>query len=512
MTSTAPEQPPAITERAKWQAFAVAVSVAALTILDLSKVNVGLPSIEKALGAGSTELQLIVAGYALAFGLALVPAGRLGDIYSRKVLFSVGLISFTLASLACALAPSVEFLLVARILQGVAAGIQMPQVLGLVQQLFQGPARGRAFGIFGATIGVATAFGPTIGGLLIAVGGDQDGWRLLFWMNIPLGLAALFFALKLLPSKANGARRKTQLDLVGIVLLGFSVLSLMIPFVFTTGGPDDDPKRWFWLAGFVLGTAAFLFWERDYARRGKSPVVHFSLFRIASYRNGILVATAYFAAIPGTFLLTTLYLQQGLGALPVFAGMVSIPFALTSAASSLIGGRIVERYGRKLVVVGTATVIVGFCLILAAATLTPPEQTIWWMAAAMAVAGAGGGLVISPNQTLTLAEVPLSEGGVAGSLAQVGQRVGTAIGVAAVSSTFFATLYRDASDTAKLDAYHQGFRNGIVIAIALITVSLAVGLVDLRSRAKRGVRGVSLPVDPATPGPQAEDRPGLRDT
>ncbi|KQO06713.1 MFS transporter [Agreia sp. Leaf244] len=488
MTSSSPAPQIELTERAKWQAFAVAVGVAALTILDLSKVNVGLPSIEKALGAGPTELQLIVAGYALAFGLALVPAGRLGDIYSRKLLFSIGLISFTLASLACALAPTVETLLIARILQGVAAGIQMPQVLGLVQQLFQGSARGRAFGIFGATIGVATAFGPTLGGLLIAVGGETDGWRLLFWMNIPLGLIALFFALRLLPTKPKGTTMKTQLDLVGILLLGLSVFSLMVPFVFTTGGPDDDPKRWFWLIGFALGTTAFLLWERDYGRRGKSPVVHFSLFRIASYRNGILVATAYFAAIPGTFLLTTLYLQQGLGALPVFAGMVSIPFALTSAASSLIGGRIVERYGRKLVVIGTATVIVGFSLILAAAVLTPRDETIWWMAAAMAVAGAGGGLVISPNQTLTLAEVPVSEGGVAGSLAQVGQRVGTAIGVAAVSSTFFATLYRDKADPDQLMAYHEGFRNGILIAISLITVSLIVGLVDLRSRAKAAKR------------------------
>jgi EmrB/QacA subfamily drug resistance transporter len=488
MTASPPAPKLELTERAKWQAFAVAVGVAALTILDLSKVNVGLPSIEKALGAGPTELQLIVAGYALAFGLALVPAGRLGDIYSRKLLFSIGLTSFTLASLACALAPSVELLLVARILQGVAAGIQMPQVLGLVQQLFQGPARGRAFGIFGATIGVATAFGPTLGGLLIAIGGENDGWRLLFWMNIPLGLIALFFAIRLLPKRPQGAVAKTQLDLVGILLLGISVFSLMVPFVFTTGGPDDDPRRWFWLIGFAVGTVLFLLWERDYGRRGKSPVVHFSLFRIASYRNGILVATAYFAAIPGTFLLTTLYLQQGLGALPVFAGMVSIPFALTSAASSLIGGHIVERYGRKLVVIGTATVIVGFVLILLAAILTPRDQTIWWMAAAMAVAGAGGGLVISPNQTLTLAEIPVSEGGVAGSLAQVGQRVGTAIGVAAVTSTFFATLYRDASDTDKLTAYHEGFRNGILIAISLITVSLVVGLVDLRARARAQAR------------------------
>ena len=158
-------------ERQKWQAFWVCVGVAALTILDLSKVNVGLPSIERSLGAGPTALQLIVAGYALAFGLSLVPSGRLGDLKSRRLMFVIGLSSFTVASVLCAIAPTVELLVAARILQGVAAGIQMPQVLGLIQQLFQGRERGRAFGLFGAVIGVSTAFGPTIGGLLIAVGG-----------------------------------------------------------------------------------------------------------------------------------------------------------------------------------------------------------------------------------------------------------------------------------------------------------------------------------------------------
>ncbi len=149
------------------------VAVAAITILDLSKVNVALPSIEEALGAGSTELQLIVSGYVLTFGLVLVPMGRLGDQRSRRALFIVGLSLFTVTSLLCAIAVSPVMLMVARLLQGVAAGIQMPQVLGLIQQLFQGKERGRAFGLFGATIGIATAFGPTLGGLLILVGGGR---------------------------------------------------------------------------------------------------------------------------------------------------------------------------------------------------------------------------------------------------------------------------------------------------------------------------------------------------
>ncbi len=183
-----------LSEKHRWRAYWVCVAVAAITILDLTKVNVALPSIEASFNAGSTELQLIVAGYVLTFGLTLVPAGRIGDQRSRKVLFVVGLSLFTLTSLVAALAPNATVLLIARLLQGVAAGIQMPQVLGIIQQLFRGEERGKAFGLFGATVGLATAFGPTLGGLIIAIGGPEDGWRGIFWINVPLALAAIALA------------------------------------------------------------------------------------------------------------------------------------------------------------------------------------------------------------------------------------------------------------------------------------------------------------------------------
>jgi MFS family permease len=482
-------------DRTRWQAFWVCVGVAALTILDLSKVNVGLPSIEESLGAGSTDLQLIVAGYALAFGLALVPAGRLGDIRSRRLMFVVGLSAFTLASLLCALAPDVKTLVIARILQGVAAGIQMPQVLGLIQQLFQGEERARAFGLFGAVIGVSTAFGPTVGGLLIQLGGPEDGWRLLFWMNIPLGIAAILVALRLLPKRQARPTGKVGLDPVGIVILAVATFSLMLPFVLTTGGPDDDPRRWLSLAVAAVAAGLFVAWERRYEAQGKSPVVHFALFKLSSYRNGILIATAYFAAIPAVFLLTTLYLQQGLGLAPVFAGMVGIPFALSSAVTAWIGGRLVSRLGRQLVVIGLAIVVVGIT-----------------MAAAMLVAGVGAGFVISPNQTLTLAEIPVTEGGVAGSMAQVGQRVGTAVGVAAASATFFSTLYAEAAGDAEasLAVYHDGFRNGFLVTISLVAVALALGLVDLGQRRPPARRRAGARSSPARS--RAMARPRRRST
>ncbi len=454
------------------------VGVASLTILDLSKINVGLPAIEDSLGGGATELQLIVAGYALAFGLSLVPSGRLGDIHSRRLMFIIGLSSFTVASILCAIAPTIEFLVVGRILQGVAAGIQMPQVLGLIQQLFQGAARGRAFGLFGAVIGISTAFGPTLGGVLIGLGGPENGWRLLFWINVPLGLLALFFAVRLLPKRQKHEREHTELDLVGILLLGIATLGLMLPFVLTTGAPTDDPNRWLWLIAFILASAAFFWWERRYQRFGKSPVVHFSLLRTSSYRNGIVIATAYFAAIPPYFLLVTLFLQEGLGLEPVYAGMVSISFALASAVTSWIGGRLVDRWGRQLIILGLVTVMIGFVLVLLAGLLAPADLAPWLIAAAMTVTGAGGGFVISPNQTLILTEVPVTQGGVAGSMAQVGQRVGTAIGLAAVISTFYATLYAGANQPDHVQAFRDGFLNGILVALGLVAIALMIAVVD----------------------------------
>lgn len=489
MSSPASAQPPTadipLPPRKRWLAYWIAVSVAALTILDLTKVNVALPSIESALGAGSTELQLIVSGYILTFGLVLVPAGRLGDQRSRRVLFLVGLSLFLLTSLACALAPNAGFLLVARLLQGVAAGIQMPQVLGLVQQLFQGAERGRAFGLFGATVGIATAFGPTLGGLLIALGGDTDGWRLIFWINIPLCLIVITLAAFFLPSTRTASRRRLDLDPVGVVLFGLAVLSFMWPFLFTTGSPDDDPARWWLLVVCVLFIAVFIAWERRYAARGRQPLLPFAIFAIPSFRNGALLSSAFFAALPATFLLNTLYLQNGLKLEPVFAGMVSIGYAALSALASYVGGTLVNRIGRPLVVWGLGGMVVGIGSLVLTVAFSPPEWTAWIMAGVLALTGLAGGVVISPNQTLMLAEIPVRQGGVAGSIGQLGQRIGTAVGTAIALALFYATVYRE-QGAADLVVYHDAYAYGMIAVGIFLAIALVVGVVDLAGRARRG--------------------------
>ncbi|MBA8815294.1 MFS family permease [Microbacterium halimionae] len=477
-----------LTDPQKWRAFAVCVTVAAITILDLSKVNVALPSIESALGAGSTELQLIVSGYVLTFGLFLVPMGRIGDQRSRRGLFIIGLTVFTLASVACAMAPDTTTLLIARLIQGMAAGTQMPQVLGLIQQLFQGKERARAFGLFGATIGVATAFGPTIGGFLIAIGGATDGWRWIFWMNLPLGLIAIALAIWLLPATRGRSQRKLELDPVGVVLFGVTIVALMLPFLFTTGSPSDNPSRWWFLVIFVLFAGAFYAWERRYAGQGRVPLIPFGLFRISSYRNGTMLQAIYFSALPAMFLLTTLFLQGGLNIEPVFAGMVTIGFALTSAVASWVGGTLVTRYGRIVVVWGLAIVLLCVAALVVTALFSAPEVTPYMMAVALFFGGMGGGLVISPNQTLTLADIPVKQGGLAGSVGQLGQRIGTAVGSAIALALFYATIYRETDTAADIVVYHDAYGYGMIAVAVCIAIALVIAAIDLSSRSKKAAK------------------------
>jgi len=469
-------------DRVRWRAYAVAVGVASLTILDLAKINVAIPAISSVLGAGATEVQLLLSGFVLAFGLLLVPAGRIGDLYSRRFMFLLGLTLFIGASCVGMLAPTIELLITGRILQGFAAGLLMPQVLGLVQQLFQGRERGQDFGIFGAVIGLSTAFGPTLGGFLVGVGGDDFGWRLLFAMNVPLGIAAFVMAVRWLPRTQDTSQAVKDFDLVGTALLGLTTFSLMLPFVLTTGTDVDDPSRWWWLVAAVVAGVMFVLWERAYLARGKVAIIDFELFRISTFRNGILISSFYFAALPATFIVLTLFLQQGLGFSPVVAGMVTIPFALISAYTSYRSGKVVHKRGRPLVVVGLSFVLAGFGLVVLASVIVPDPYIPIAVAIAMTVAGAGGGAVISPNQTLMLEDIPVHQGGLAGSLAQVGQRIGTAIGLAATLSTFFFVLADEVNEPLSV-AYHDAFIVAATVVVGLVVAALLFALMDTRVRA-----------------------------
>ncbi|WP_338073981.1 MFS transporter, partial [Kineococcus siccus] len=481
----------------RWRALAVCLAAGFMTLLDVSIVNVALPSIEGSLDAGPSQVQWIVAGYALAFGLVLVPAGRFGDLFSRRTVFLVGLAAFTVTSAGAGLVQSATALAVVRLVQGISAGILNPQVIGLLQELFAGPERGKAFGLFGTTVGVSTAVGPLLGGLLIQVFGTESGWRAVFLVNVPIGLVLLPFAARLLPRAERVPGRRLSLDLGGLALLAVGVVFLMLPFVLTTG-QGDPPLRWLSLVPGVGLLVGFVLWERAYERRGREPVVPGALVRTASFTGGALVGVAFFAGFTGIFLVVTLYLQSGLGFTALQAGLVQTPFALASAVFSGLGGRFVNRWGRQTVVAGLVVTAVGLVAADVVSAAVQGTGGAVALAACLMVTGAGTGLVISPNQTLTLAEVPTEVGGVAGGVLQTGQRVGSAMGVALVSAVFFAGVASvsgggpgrggagGASTPAAVQSvFGEALSQGLRVALGLVLLALLLALLDLRRRRRR---------------------------
>ncbi|MCM0673939.1 MFS transporter [Micromonospora phytophila] len=457
-------------DRRRWQALGVGLVAAFMTLLDVSIVNVAVPSMDRALGASPSDLQWVLSGYALTFGLVLVPAGRFGDARGRRNAFVLGIALFTVTSALAGLARSPEWLVAARLLQGAAAGLVNPQVTGLIQELFRGPERGRPFGLLGATIGISTAVGPLLGGLLIAVGGEEHGWRWVFFVNVPVGIVAVVLGWRLLPADSRGRRDSRRLDPVGVLLLGLGVLLVLLPLVQEHW---QSRAKWLLVPAGLFALAGFGAWERWYARRGE-PLFDLRLFCFRSYTLGALIALVYFGGFTAIFFIFTLYLQTGLGHSALVAGLAITPFALGSAAASAVGGRIVNRFGRALVAVGLVTVVVGLAAVVLVLDLAPVDAPVPWLTAVpLLVAGLGSGLVIAPNQTLTLSQVPVPQAGSGAGMLQTGQRIGSAAGIAAVGSVFFSSLAGNDGD------FSLAFRHSLLLATGIIALALVAALVDI---------------------------------
>lgn len=471
----------------RWRALAVCLVAGFMTLLDVSIVNVALPSIRDGLHTPESDLQWVLSGYALAFGLLLIPAGRLGDARGRRAVFLAGLALFTLASAACGAAQSSLWLVIARLVQGMAGGLISPQISALIQQMFSGRERGRAFGMFGTVVGISTAVGPLLGGLLIQMAGPADGWRWVFYVNLPLGVVCFALARRLLPDTPSATRvRPRDLDPVGVVLLGAGVLALLLPFVQAQQWPGNTKWLFVLLAAVLL--AAFIGWESRCAGRSVQPVLDLSLFRLRSYWLGCLMILLYFAGFTSIFFITTLYLQSGLDYTALQAGLAITPFALGAAVAASVGGRLVGRFGRPLIVVGLVMVAVGLAATALAVHLVPGRSVGWAMAAPLLFAGLGSGLVIAPNQTLTLSEVPVVHAGSAGGSLQTGQRVGSAIGIAAVGSVFFAQVGPKGWATA--------YDHGLVVSVAFVLAALIVALADVLA-GRRDARRAEKATTPA---------------
>ena len=469
-----------------------------MSLLNISIVNVTLPTMQTSLEASDSAIQWVLSGYTLAWGVVMVAAGRAGDLFGRGRLFIAGLVLFGLGSLLCGLAPSPLVLNLARVLMGLGSGLLTPQGVGMIQQFFAGKARGVAFGMFGSVVGVSVAIGPVLGGLLVLGFGDQWGWRASMLINVPIAVIAMVVGRRWLPaaawygpgsaapqSKRAPVQRRPRADFdpVGVVILAVAILLIMLPFLERSAGS--------WIYGlFVVGVVlvvVWVRWEHRYAARGRAPMVDMQLFRTPSFSYGATLMSVYFMGLTSIWVISALYLQNGLGFSALESGMMGLPSAIFSAIVPQITGRIVFTYGRKMVVAGIGVALVGIAgsigVVLAHSSF---GLNAWWLLLTLSFVGISQGMVISPNQALTLAEVPVEYAGSSGGIMSTGQRVGTAVGIAVITAVFFVALDRGGHDTAFVAAF-------VAIGVFIVLAGV-VGVIDLtRGRhARRGATGSAV--------------------
>ncbi|MEV8323667.1 MFS transporter [Kitasatospora sp. NPDC056731] len=414
-----------------------------LPMLDFFIVNVALPTIDHDLAAGPAVLELVAAGYGIAFAVLLVLGGRLGDIFGRRRLFVVGAATFALTSLACGLAPGAWTLVAARAAQGASAALLIPQVLGTITAATDGARRGRALSIYGAVGGISVVIGQVLGGMLVAADLFGTGWRSVFLLNVPFALLTMVLAVRYVPE--SRATQAARVDVPGTVLLTASLLALLVPLM---EGRAAGWPLWSWvlLALFPVLAAAFVLVERRAEQRGATPLVPPSLLRIPEMRRGLGIALPYFAGFGGFMFVIAVALQQGLHLGPVAAGWALVPMAVGYFTASLSGPRLIGRYGSRVLSAGAVIQAAGLATLAVTVLADWSHFSPLRMAPGVALAGIGQGLIGTPLFRVVLAKVPAARAGVGSGVLATGQQSSLALGVATLG-----TLYLSLSPSLGMD-------------------------------------------------------------
>lgn len=416
-----------------WTPLVIVMVGMFMAILDSFIVIVAEPAIQADLGATTGELQWILAGYQLSYAVFMITGGRLADLFGRKRIFLLGTALFTLASIACALAPQPGALIVARIVQGFGAALVVPQVFAVIALLVPAAGRPRVFGVLGIVIGMATISGQLIGGLLIGADLFGSDWRPVFWVNVPIGLLTLAFAAKFVPeSKAPGARK---LDLPGVAVLSAALFLVVFPLI---EGRENGWPWWTWacFGAAALTFAAFVALERAVERRGGDPLLNLSLFAQRSFSLGIILVISVYALLTSYYLALSISMQDGLGMSALGAGLVYTPAATTFFVFSMIAGRLVPKYGRRVLEVGSIILASGY-LLTAIVLLSGPRLTPLLIIPTLMWQSVGGGLLITPLLNTVLARIVPETVGMASGALSTAQQIGGALGVAVIGTIFF---------------------------------------------------------------------------
>ncbi len=461
--------------RWRWAGLVAVLAASLMNLLDANVVNIAAPTIRNDLGGSYADLQWLTAGYTLAMAIGLLTGGRLGDMFGRKRMLLIGAAGFTAASVACALAPSEGALITARIVQGLVGAVMVPQGFGLIRDMFPPQDAGKAFGVFGPAIGIATILGPIAAGLLIRL----DGWRLIFLINVPLGVAALAAGARFLPAVPPAARH-TRLDLIGTMLAGTAMFLLIYPLV--------EARQYGWPGwAFVMlacSVPAFgLFAEHQSGRRrsGKSPLAELRVFAKRSYTSGVLFVVVFFAAVAGISLSIGLLLQIGLGYSPVHASITCAAWAIGAFAGTGVAAGLAPKAGRRVLHAGLAVMMAGLAGVYLVLSHTHAALSGWALSGPLLAYGAGMGMIFLPLYDIIIADVEDHEVGSAAGLLEAIQQLGGSLGVAVLGTIFF-TVMGSGTATHRTASLHAA---QLTTLTTIAVTMLAFGLGFLLSRRQR---------------------------
>lgn len=453
----------------------VAILLAAfMDLMDVTILNVLLPTIETDLDASPAQLEWMLSGYTLALALGLISGARLGDMFGRKRVFLIGVAGFAAASALCGLSMDASMLVAARVLQGLLAAVMIPQVLVQLQVRYAPHERGGAMAAFSALTGLAASVGPILGPALLSWNLWGAGWRLVFFINVVVGVITIVTCLKLLPeSRATGAAR---LDLPGVAICTVGLLLVLYPLV--TAADRGDWRAWTYatIAAGVAVLAGFVGYERRVSTRGGTPVLQVVLLRFRSVRGGLLVQLVFFVPVMGFFLIIMQFLQVGLGMSPLSAGLTMLPWSVATAVFAATSATLLlPKIGRATVQIGLLVIAAGFVLVaIPAAAATP--QTGWLnVIAGMIVGGAGMGLIVAPLAQLTLTDVPVEHASSGSALFNATTQLAAAFGVAVIGSFFFTRLQH--TGTTPAASFGDALATSLWLAIGLLVVALAATFV-----------------------------------
>lgn len=422
----------------RWLGLFAVLAAMIMNLLDATVVNVAAPAIRAELGGSYATLQWIAAGYTLALAVGLLTGGRLGDMYGRKRMMTAGVIGFLATSVACAVAWSPATLVGARVLQGLCAAVMIPQAFGLVRDLFPPQEIGKAFAAFGPVIGGSTILGPIVAGVLVDADLFGSGWRMIFLINVPLGLFALLAGVRALPAVAPSAR-DTRLDLTGALLAGVGMFLLVYPLV---QGRELGWPAWTFgmLAGSVVVLGGFGVHQVRRRRAGGVPLLELSVFARRSYTSGVAFVVVFFGAVVGFSLAVGLFLQLGLGYSPMRASLTMAAWAVGAFLGSGFAVAMMARLGRRILHLGLALMATGVAGVYLVFQAVGAEVGTWHLVTPLVVFGFGMGMIFVPLFDIIMGEVEDHEvGSAAGALESI-QQLGASLGVAVLGTVFFGVV------------------------------------------------------------------------